>query len=143
MPILSMMDFATNGLVVRYRASDQPQELRVDVEVAGAPQLPFAPIAMRTLVDTINRGVAAGNVFDPRVSSAEILSGPSEEEARGTQYRWTLRMAGVEPRFMRNMVEELRRAGFQHPVRYMSIVGSLAQDRSPLSVDELTVRNWL
>ena len=144
MPRINHLEFAQHGLSVAYQASPLPQELEVEVDVAGRPIAPFAHMAMRAVVDAVNDGAAGGAVFPPEASQALRLEGPWEDEdALGESYRWALRVSGVAPLFLRNMVEELRRAGMNQPVVRMRIAGSLPLDGGPLSAREGDVRAWL
>ncbi|KYF70861.1 hypothetical protein [Sorangium cellulosum] len=144
MPLIRHLDFAQRSLSVAYRASPAPQELVVDVDVAGPPMAPFAPMAMRAVVDAINAGAAGGALFPPAAGYARRLAGPWDEpDGLGVSYRWVLEIAAVAPGFLRNMVEELRRAGMNQPVVRMRIAGALPLDNSPLSVRESQVRSWL
>jgi hypothetical protein len=54
-----------------------------------------------------------------------------------------LRIAGVAPKFMRTVVEELRVAGMDQPVTSMQVVGSLPLDPTAMSVREGQVKAWL
>ncbi|MGK3964031.1 hypothetical protein WMF38_07610 [Sorangium sp. So ce118] len=144
MPLIGHLEFAQRSLSVAYRASPAPQELIVEVDVAGPPMAPFAPMAMRAVVDAINGGAAGGSLFPPASGSARRLAGAWDEpDGLGVSYRWVLQVAAVAPGFIRNMVEELRRAGMNRPVVRMRIAGALPPDSSPLSVRESQVRAWL
>ncbi|WP_437581419.1 hypothetical protein [Sorangium sp. So ce887] len=144
MPVLYDMEFAAGGLLVAYRASAEPQELTIEVETAGTAEFPMSVASLRALIEAINRGAAGGAVFDPLLGAAERIDGPWEAEGvLGPAYRWRLRVAGVAPLFLRNVVEELRRAGADHPVTRMSLVGTLPLDGGELSVREGLVRSWL
>ncbi|WP_437841379.1 hypothetical protein [Sorangium sp. So ce1153] len=144
MPVLHDMEFAAGGLLVAYRASAQPQELTIEVVTAGTAEFPMSVASLRAVIEAVNRGAAGGAVFDPLLGAAERLDGPWDGEGvLGPAYRWTLRVAGVAPLFLRNVVEELRRAGADRPVTRMSLVGTLPLDGSEMSVREGLVRSWL
>ncbi len=144
MPALFDMEFVDSGLLVAYRASAEPQELVIDVATAGKADFPMSVASLRSLLEAINRGAAGGSVFSPLAGFAKRIDGPWEGEATlGPSYRWTVEIAGVAPLFMRNMVEELRRAGANHPVTRLSIVGSLPVDDGPLSMREGPLRGIL
>ncbi len=145
MPLVNRLDFARSNLALAYRASPEPQQLYLDV-VARAPpaEVPMAHWCIAQLLDTINSGGAGGAVFSPSQGFARCLTGPqTPAEASTHRYQWTLEIAAVAPRFMRNFVEELRRAGMEQPITAMRIAGALPPDRSPLSVTEHEVRAWL
>lgn len=141
--MLMGLDFIDSALGLRYRASDEPQQLWVEVDVDGQPSQPFAGGSMRLLVDGINDGIAGGDLFAPTLPKAKILQGPTPEEAAGSRYRWTLEVSAVAPSYMVSMVAELRRAGFDRFVSRMSIVGSVAPDETEASVREEEVRRSL
>ncbi|WP_437683368.1 hypothetical protein [Sorangium sp. So ce131] len=144
MPVLYDMEFAAGGLLVAYRASPEPQELLIEVATEGTAEFPMSVASLRALIEAINRGAAGGAVFDPLLGAAERVAGPWDDGGvLGPSYRWTLRVAGVAPLFLRNMVEELRRAGADRPVTRMSLLGSLPLDGSAMSVREGLVRSWL
>lgn len=144
MPLLPHLEFTSRALTVAYRASLDPQDVTIDVAVAGFPVAPFAHMAARAVVDAVNGGAAGGAVFSPSAGRAERLAGPWEDaDSLGTSYRWVIEVAGVAPLFVRNMVEELRRAGMDRDVVAMSIVGSLPVDASPMTVREPHVRAWI
>jgi hypothetical protein len=145
MPLFNMDFVAAGGLLVSYRASAEPQELVVEVDASAPPEAPMAHFCARALVEAINEGGAGGADFAPSRGFAERVAGPWDggPEAMATSYRWTLRVAGVAPLFMRNFVEELRRAGMGQPITRVLIRGALPLDDGPLSVTERTVRAWL
>ncbi|MEJ7728291.1 MAG: hypothetical protein WKG00_03670 [Polyangiaceae bacterium] len=144
MPLIPGLDFASRALRVSYCASTAPQEVVIDVTVAAAPVAPFAGWSMQAVCAAINLGAAGGAVFSPAAGAVERLSGPwSELEGAGASYSWVLRVASVDPLFIRNMVEELRRSGFDRQVTWMSIQGSLPLDGTSMSVREGEVRAWL
>lgn len=144
MPVLYQMEFCARDLHVAYRASPAPQELSIEVRTAGRAEFPMAPASMRAIVEAINGGAAGGGLFSPCDGLAEIVHGPAPGDASlGPDYRWTLRVAAVAPLFLRNMVEELRRAGMDQPVTGVSIAGSLPLDASDLSVREGKLKGWL
>jgi hypothetical protein len=144
MPLLPHLEFASRALTVSYRGSLDPQDVTIDVAVLAPPAAPFAHMAMRAVVDAVNAGVAGGDVFSPGAGRAERLAGPwYDADALGANYRWVIEVAGVAPLFVRNMVEELRRAGMNRDVVAMSIVGALPVDATPMSVREAHVRAWL
>lgn len=144
------MSAARPDLVVSYRASPDPQDLAIQVTVAGPPQIPVAHFAMRTIVDAINYGAAGGSLFHPTLSAAECLSGPFDAPPTGThysppslRYAWVVRVAAVAPVFMRTVVEELAICGAEQPVTSMRVVGSLPLDQGPLSVRDEQVLSFI
>jgi hypothetical protein len=144
MPLIPGLDFASRALRVSYCASAAPQELVIDVTAAAAPVAPFAGWSMQAVCAAINLGAAGGAVFPPAAGVAELVSGPwTELDGAGPSYSWVLRVASVDPRFIRNMVEELRRSGFDQQVTWMSIQGALPLDGTSMSVREAEVRAWL
>lgn len=146
MALLPGLDFATTAFAVRYCARPTPQHVDVHVHTEDLPGGLYAPWAMAAIVDAANFGAAGGDVFHPSTTAIEVVSGPvTEEEAvpMGTHYAWQLRVTAVAPSYIRNMVEELRRCGFNFPVAAMSIIGEGALDGSPMSVTEVAVRRWL
>jgi hypothetical protein len=142
MPLLHGLDFAARDLVVRYRASPTAQNLAIEVHTAGAAPRSEAALYARAIVDFINAGAASGEHFPPQAGFAELLSEPPPP-ALGPSYAFVMRVAGVEPMFLRRMVERLRLCGVGQPTVGMSIVGSLPLDESPLSITESEVRAWL
>lgn len=146
MPILSFMEFANHSLRVKYRAAAEPQTLDVLVTVEAEPFAVYAPWAMTSIVESCNRGAAAGSLFAPSDCLMRVLSGPlteQEAQAAGLHYAWKLEVASVAPEFIRLMVEELRRCGFDKRVVSMDIRGSLPLDDTVASVDEKSIRGWL
>ncbi|KYF68175.1 hypothetical protein BE11_36370 [Sorangium cellulosum] len=144
MPLLDALDFVKSDLVVRYRASAEPQELSIDVKLARKAGKESAPQIVRSLIDIIALGAAGGADFPPWLGEAELVSGPWDPpESLGPGLSYRLRIAAVSPLYIRSMVERLRQAGFRSKVKSMSIVGSLAPDASPLSVHEGHIRAWL
>ena len=144
MPLLSQLDFCRSGLSIRYQASDRPQALFVEVIVDGTPAQPFANWAMQCVLDTVNFGGGGGDIFSPAECSLEMIAGPlSPEEALRSTYAWELKAKAICPGFMRNVVEELRRAGFDRSPLTMSIRGEIPTDGSEMSVTERKVLGWL
>jgi hypothetical protein len=146
MPLLHGLDFAARDLVVRYHASPTAQNLAIEVRTAGVAPRSEASLYARAIVDFINAGAAGGGLFAPQAGFAELLSEPPPP-ALGPSYAFVMRVAGVDPVFLRRMVERLRLCGVGQPTVGMSIVGSLplalALDASPLSITERDVRAWL
>ncbi|WP_437765659.1 hypothetical protein WMF27_28740 [Sorangium sp. So ce281] len=144
MPLLDALDFVKTDLVVRYRASAEPQELSIDVKLARKAGKERAPQIVASLIDTITFGAAGGAEFAPWLGDAELISGPWDPpESLGPSLSYRLRVAAASPLYIRSMVENLRGVGFRSKVKSMSILGSLAPDASPLSVHEGHVRAWL
>jgi len=145
MPLVNRLDFVQHGLSVAYRASPDPQELYVDVIAEGPPRAgPMAHWCIEAVIDTINAGGAGGAIFSPGYGFAALRSGPTTPaEASGERYVWMLTVRGVAPLFMRNIVEEMRRAGMDRPIRAMAIAGSLPLNDSAASVTEAQVRAWI
>jgi hypothetical protein len=134
-------------LDVAYRASTEPQILDVGVKLAGRAELPLAPWAIGMLVDCVNRGLAGGAEFAPTQGWAKLEAGPTGEGPEapgelGPSYAFRLSVAGMCPRFVRVFVEHLAASGHPHPVRQISIVGTLPPDGSPLSVRERQLAAW-
>lgn len=145
MPLLNELDFAATGLFVDYRASGAPQELVIEVEVSEPPEYPAAISSLATILKTINLGGAGGAIFPPSSCAARLLEGPwwQTEGDLATTYRWRLEVAAVAPRFLRNMVEELRRCGAQGSVVSLRIAGALLPGDDALSVRQPQIRAWL
>lgn len=144
MPLVPNLEFASQDLYVSYRASAEPQELSISIVTDGPAPYAEAPGRIGMLLDIINSGGAGGTEFDPSWGRAEVLSGQKGlPEALGPRFQYVLRVAAVSPRFIRNIVEALRRVGVDHRVTQMAITGALAADDSALSVRTATVREWL
>ncbi|XXX80859.1 hypothetical protein WMF30_19065 [Sorangium sp. So ce134] len=140
MPLLPGLEFTQQNLRVAYRASADPQEVTIDVVTAAASRSPVAPVILRKLLDAVQRGSAGGHRFPPAAGAAEILD---ESADRGPSYRWKVRLAAVDPLFLRTMVEELRLSTPGAPTLRMHILGALPLDDSPLSIREDAVKAWL
>lgn len=144
MPLLDNLDFTQNALAVSYRGSQDPQTLTIHVTTAEPEEAAYGPRFITTLMDVINSGGAGGSHFHPATGFAELLSGPTYPDAEGPQFNWDLRVAGVSPLFVRNIVESLRLCGgVENPAQSMSIQGSLPLDDTELSVREAEVKAWL
>lgn len=142
--MLSYLDFAKDKLWVRYRASEEPQRLDVDIHTTGPIPVDFAGAFRRRILDMVNYGAAGGSLFDPVLGKARLLSAPDEGPMFGPDYRWSLEIAGVAPIALRTFVEQLRvSGGLIQPVTSMALQGSLPTDGSALSVDADRVRGWL
>jgi hypothetical protein len=137
------------SLDVAYRASAEPQLLDVRVKLSGPAEAPLAPWAIGTLVECINRGLAGGAELAPSLGSAALEAGPTGEGPPaagelGPEYAFRLSVAGVSPRFLRVIVENLAACGGRASrVLGISIVGALPPDGSPLSAREREVSAWL
>ncbi|MCK6589157.1 MAG: hypothetical protein HUU21_05560 [Polyangiaceae bacterium] len=144
MPLLDNLDFTKNDLTVSYRGNLEPQTLTIYAAIEIPEEAAYGPRFITTLMDVINAGGAGGSHFHPAAGLAELLSGPTYPEAEGPQFNWDLRVAGVSPLFMRNIVESLRLCGgVDNPAIAMSIRGSLPLDDTELSVREAEVKAWL
>ncbi|KYF77670.1 hypothetical protein BE20_09080 [Sorangium cellulosum] len=141
MPILDGLEFTQAGLRVRYRASLDPQIVTISVTTQGATTFPYAQIILRKLLTSINAGSAGGSRFPPTAGAAVVVD--ESPDLHGPSYVWKVRLAAVDPLFLRTMVEELRYAGAGHPVTSMEIAGSLPLDDTALSVREDDVKRWL
>ena len=135
-------------LDIAYRGSAEPQLLDVGVKLGGTAEVPLAPWAIGSLVECIDRGLAGGAELPPEAGRAKLESGPTGQgdpsaDELGPSYAFRLSVAGVSPRFLRTMVEHLAAAGQPHPVRAISIVGTLPPDGGPLSVREADLARWL
>jgi hypothetical protein len=135
-------------LDVAYRGSLSPQTVDVGVELAGPAELPLAPWAIGSLVDCINHGLAGGSDFAPNAGSAKLEAGPTGQgpaapDELGPKYAFRLTVAGVSPRFVRVLVENLAASGHPSAVKTISVVGSLPTDISKLSVRERELADWL
>ncbi|MBX3222290.1 MAG: hypothetical protein KF795_17355 [Labilithrix sp.] len=136
-------------LDVAYRGSVEPQILDVGVKLGGPAEVPLAPWAIGALVECVNRGLAGGSDFAPEEGHAMLEAGPTGEGATpapgelGPDYAFRLSVAGMSPRFVRVIAEHLAASGHPHPVRALSIVGSLPTDGSALSVRENLLAGWL
>lgn len=144
MPLLDDLDFVQTGLSVSYRGSVEPQTLTIYVGTEGQQEAAYGPRFITTLINVINAGGAGGAHFHPAQGLAELLSGPTYPDAEGPQFNWDIRVAGVSPLFIRNIVEALRLSGgLDNPTQVMSIRGSLPLDATELSVGETEVKAWL
>ena len=99
-------------------------------------------------MDCINAGAAGGADFPPAAGQAELLEGPSgvgdeQPGELGPDYNWRIELQGVSPRFMRTVVEQVAAAGDPHPLRRVSILGSLPPDQGPHSVRGHQVSAWM
>lgn len=139
------LDFVEQGLAVAYRASAEPQIVRIRTVSRGPDAIVDTDVqAFRAVVDAINDGAAGGSEFSPAAGLAEVVSEPVvETTSRGSAALYTLRLAAVCPLFLRNMVEELRYCGGEEGLSQLSIFGELPADSSPLSAREAHVRAWL
>jgi hypothetical protein len=147
-------------LDIAYRGSVEPQILDIGVELAGPAEVPLAPWAIGALIGCINRGLGGGSEFAPSLGRATLEAGPTGEDSAGAsvagaggptgaagelgpRYAFRLSVAGVSPRFIRLFVEQLAASGDPHPLRSLSIVGTLPPDGSTLSVRDGLLSRWL
>lgn len=144
MPLWDELEFAENDLTVRYRASDEPQELTLHVQLDHAEPDCIGPQRFVVVYDGMEYGAASGTEFHPKDAAVELLSGTFDFGPAGPDLVWVTRVRAISPFFIRNIVEHMRICGDEdNPVVAMSITGALATDDSPLSVTETQVRSWL
>jgi hypothetical protein len=143
MPILNWLEFTEKKLAVSYRASAEPQQVDIDLVLNHVAGVPRAWTSISSIVGYINGGMGGSDVFAPSAGQAELLTPFQEKGVRGPKYHYKLRMASAAPIFIRTIVEELRGAGWQEPIKSLKIIGSLPTDASDLSVTETRVRDWL
>ena len=144
MPVLEGFDFLRLGFDCAYRASVEPQLLRIDVTTIDKSTKRSAPIIVKRLIELINAGAACGSAFLPDASFAERVSGPWDgPDAFGPDFQWVLRVRAVSPLFLRTMIDQLRRCGHEQPVTTMRLRGELPVDAGALSVDTKKMRAWL
>jgi hypothetical protein len=145
MPIVFKLDFVSTGLTVRYRASEAPQLVRLDVSLEQPAFDSAVPVVVSSFVDAIGAGAAGGATFHPGAGRAKILSGIDigDEGEEGPDYRYELEIAGMCPRFVRCIVDDMCAASGETQLRSMSLTGALAVDDGPLSVHESQVKAWV
>jgi hypothetical protein len=145
MPIVFNLDFVSTGLSVRYRASDAPQLVRLDVSLEQPAFDSAVPVIVNTFVRAIGAGAAGGAVFHPGVGSAKVLSGIDigDDGEEGPDYAYELEIAGASPHFVRCIVDDMCAASGETKLRSLSLTGSLPLDEGPLSVREPQVKAWL
>lgn len=137
------LEFVPDGLSVAYRASAEPQIVRVRF-VSKSPPSQNDVLRFQSLLDAVEGGLAGGAEFAPWASKMEYGGPPSvETTALGTATLIPLKVRAVSPLFVRHMVEELRYLGGDAGIVELSIFGDLAPDGGPLSVREADVRAWL
>lgn len=145
-PLKLGLEFVQEHLSVEYRASDKPQTLVIEAHISAIPVFPTGPLNMRWFESTIGAGGAGGAEFSPTTGSVEHVSGPlktTDDGSRGPNYRWEMRVAGVSPLFLRNIVPSFGTIGAPGKTTFLRITGSLPLDDSPLSVREAAVIRWL
>lgn len=143
-PLLDGLEFVDRDFSVTYRASLDPQLLRLRVSTAGPASKRVGPIVVRRILDLINGGAACGRLYLPEESRAERIFGPwNGADAFGPEYLWTLRVSGVCPEFMRLIVEISRKVGLEHRVLSMDVWGSLPPDGGVASATTSRVKQWL
>jgi hypothetical protein len=130
---------------ITYRASREPQELVVEIELVSwdrtqvVSDLPERmTLALAALVEVANAGGLAADRFEPAGALAELTVAPAATllptVARHT-LRWQLRVAGIAPAGLALLLAPLA----IHPRREMRVIrltvcGSLALDNSPDTV---------
>lgn len=132
---------------VAYRASAEPQELHVDLDLSEPDPHGFPAIRMRDLVASINAGAAGGAEFAPEAGFARILSGPKTslnpaDWHAGPSFRWILEVRGVSPFFLRSLVETMSVSADPIAPVSLSVYGSLRPDATPLSVLDARLMAW-
>lgn len=143
-PLLDLLDFAKKDLVVRYRASAEPQTLTIEAETASPTPVAYAAIIMNIVGEGVRWGGAGGAMLAPELGRFAIQKAPVGSKTRqARKLVWTVEVAGIAPAYLRVMVERLRTAGYSQPLKSLRIVGSLPPDRTALSAREADVRKWL
>jgi len=145
-PTVNLMNLA--GLSIAYKGSETPQLVDVRVVTTAKARVAQARISMRYLVDAIELGAAGGAELPPTSGSCKLVKGSfavGDSDAKGPKFGWTLELAGVSPKFLRVMVEQLSIAGGSAdvPVESLTIAGTLQPGFDPLSVREAALLPWL
>ncbi len=144
MPLLDRFEFVGMGFDVAYHASRELQLLHLEVTTLDKSSKRAAPIIIKRLMELINAGAASGSAFEPTVGYAERVNGPWDgPDAFGPDFRWTLRVRGVSPLFLRTIIEQLRRCGHDQPVTTMRVFGEEAIAGDDLGVDTEKMLRWL
>lgn len=139
------------NLEVRYRASDDPQDLTI--HIAAVPKGTWTtdyPTRVDRLVAMIEHGYAGGRLFAPEVGRAALVSGPVPgDEVLTRDLTWTLRIQSVDPAWLAialhlladswSFVDNLGQGDRFEPnpdfyPERVSILGSLTPDDSIFSV---------
>jgi hypothetical protein len=148
MPLNDRLDFTAKDLFVRYRASDKPQQLDVEVRTSG--QYKGDGGGASRLVNAmmvVGQGAAGDAQMAPWQGAMEYVSGGPDVQGPGSggpHFRWTLRVTGLCPKYMRVLVEDLRLVARENTrVTFMSIQGSEPMDLTDMSVNERSVNAWL
>jgi hypothetical protein len=144
----SRLAFAPTGLSVAYRASPKPQLVEIVARCVRKPQRKvLAGLLFEHMARCIAKGAGGGREFAPAQVRFERLGGPLEEDdARsvGREWRWKVKVAGLSPRYVRNVVEHLSLCGGgDTPLESLSVRGELPLDDGPMSVREDDVLGWL
>jgi tetratricopeptide (TPR) repeat protein len=148
-PYYPYMAFAQTGLSLSYRGSPTPQVLRIAMTIPWPPHGTLGdrgPSTIETLLDALNRGVAGGATFDPAAGKARLLSGPKygRKVPKACDYDWQVEVAGLCPKALRLLIEELARASNKaYAARSLTIEGALPPDGSEMSVTTPQMLKWL
>jgi hypothetical protein len=135
----ALMGFVFDKLELRYRASPEPQVLRVRSRYAsplerGNQNDVFAWAAERN-------GLGGGAEFAPSAVRMKALAGDFASlkggPVTGTDFSFDFEVASLSPKYLRNMIESMR------PCVSLSMVGDLPLDDTPLSITELDMQKWV
>jgi hypothetical protein len=146
MGLSTVVKFARENLQVAYRASPEPQKLRIRVELERKRTDDRAGHHVDGLLFNVEHGIAGGPAFHPAKCSIKLLSGPRKKTDKGIagpKFEWKLEVAGIAPKYTRSIVEHFATIGGMVSVVRMAIEGSLAADESASTVTTAKVKKWL
>lgn len=144
--LITDVDWVDRNLAVSYRASEQPQEVRIQLRL-NPPRPPRLTPVSNQAFDLVAAGLAGGARFDPARASLKVISGDPMSMEESDNHIYIVEVAGVAPMFMRHLAS----LHFALPIRpyppalpeSLSIHGSLPLDDSPDSIREADIQRWL
>jgi hypothetical protein len=146
MALNTIVKFAEKNLEVAYRASAEPQSLRIRVELDGKRPDDRAGDHLDSLLFNVSHGIAGGPAFHPAKCAIKLVSGPRKKTDKGIagpKFDWKLEVAGLAPKYVRSIVQRLAAIGGMVSVVKMEIEGSLAADKTESTVTTAIVKKWL
>jgi hypothetical protein len=148
------------NLEVRYRASEAPQILTVNV--LGVPKATWKPdyaIRLWRIVESVKKGCFGGSLFPPENGRAEIVEGPiPPDEGMGPEFTWKVRVQSLNPEWLVLLLDEIADGWsatdnltmgerFEPSPEYypkrISVIGELPPDDSGQAVHTNDVLDWL
>jgi hypothetical protein len=133
---------SASQISVRYRATPEPQDVKMEITTATRRELGMMGIFFGTWIRAVSQGGGGSDVFSPLDGKAKLISEPPADRV-GTTFKWRFSLQSVAPIALRDVMSRLNvmpeSGGF---IKHFRLVGSAPLDDGPVSVTERDFLRW-